>query len=79
MLCKGDSVEFLNADTSGVFLTEKRTGTYVSSGECIGQIVSPMEGIVLSEVIAPCGGFLFTLRAYPIVYEGSLMARICRI
>ena len=79
MLCKGDSVEFLNADTSGVFLTEKRTGTYVSSGECIGQIVSPMEGIVRSEVIAPCGGFLFTLRAYPIVYEGSLMARICRI
>lgn len=78
MVCKGDNVEFLNADISGVFLTEKRTGTYVSKGECIGQIVSPMEGKVLSEVISPCDGFLFTIRAYPIVYEGSLMARIFR-
>lgn len=76
MVCKGDSVEFLNAEVSGVFLTEKHTGLYVKSGEIIGQIVSPMEGRVLSEVTAPCDGFLFTIRAYPIVYEGSLMARI---
>ena len=78
IVCKGDSVDFLNADTSGVFLTEKHTGTYVTKGECIGQIVSPMEGRVLSEVISPSDGFLFTIRAYPIVYEGSLMARIFR-
>lgn len=76
IVCKGDSVEFLNADVSGVFLTEKKTGTEVSEGECIGQIVSPMEGKVLSDVVAPCNGYLFTIRAYPIVYEGSLMARI---
>lgn len=76
IVCKGDTVEFLNADKSGVFLTEKHTGTYVSMGESIGQIVSPMEGIILSDVVAPCDGYLFTIRAYPIVYEGSLMARI---
>lgn len=76
MVCKGDNVEFLNADVSGVFLTEKRTGIYVSKGESIGQIVSPMEGRVLSDVVSPCDGFLFTIRAYPIVYEGSLMGRI---
>jgi len=78
IVCKGDNVEFLNADVSGVFLTEKKTGTYVTEGESIGEIVSPMEGKVLSDVVAPCDGFLFTIRAYPIVYEGSLMARIFR-
>ncbi len=77
--CKGDIVEFLNADKSGVFLTDRHTGETVSQGDLLGQIVSPLEGKVLSEVIAPCDGYLFTIRAYPIVYEGSLMARIKRM
>lgn len=76
IVCQGDTVEFLNADVSGVFLTEKRTGMHVEKGESIGQIVSPMEGKILCDVTAPCSGYLFTIRAYPIVYEGSLMARI---
>lgn len=74
--CKGDVVEFLNADVSGVFLTDLRTGMNVNEGDLLGQIVDPLEGKVLSEVRAPKDGFLFTIRAYPIVYEGSLMARI---
>lgn len=76
IVCKGDVVEFLNADTSGVFLTELRTGMNVKKGDLLGEIVDPLQGKVLSEVRAPQDGFLFTIRAYPIVYEGSLMARI---
>ena len=38
---------------------------------------------VLAEVRSPVDGVLFTLREYPLVYEGSLMARImetrCRL
>ena len=75
-VCKGDVVSFLNADTSGVFLTELRTGVNVKKGDILGTIVDPLAGKVLSEVRAPTDGFLFTIRAYPIVYEGSLMARI---
>ena len=74
--CEGDSVSFLNAEVSGVFLTEHKTGENVKEGDLLGQIVSPLTGKVLSEVRAPHDGFLFTIRAYPIVYEGSLMARI---
>jgi predicted deacylase len=51
----------------------------VNKGDEIGQIVSPLEGKILSRVVSPCHGFLFTIRAYPIVYEGSLMARIFKI
>ncbi len=76
IVCRGDSVAFLNATVSGVFLTEKKTGENVAEGEEIGQIVSPLTSKVLCRVTAPCSGYLFTVRAYPIVYEGSLMARV---
>lgn len=77
IVCKGDRVAFLNAEASGVFLTDLKCGIVVAKGETIGQIVDPLRGEVLSEVVAPCEGYLFTIRAYPIVYQGSLMARIC--
>ncbi|MGN1229432.1 MAG: M14 family metallopeptidase [Prevotella sp.] len=76
IVCKGDSVEFLNAETSGIFITELKCGVVVAEGEEIGQIVEPMTGKVLSRVVSPVEGYMFTIRAYPIVYEGSLMARI---
>ena len=79
IVCKGDNVEFLNAATSGIFITELKCGVVVAEGEEIGQIVEPMTGTVLSRVMSPVEGYMFTIRAYPIVYEGSLMARIFRI
>ena len=79
LVCKGDRVEFLNATTSGVFITELKCGVIVAAGEEIGQIVEPLTGVVLSRVISPVQGYLFTIRAYPIVYEGSLMARVFKL
>lgn len=79
LLCKGNNVEFLNAATSGVFITELKCGIVVAEGEEIGQIVEPLTGKILSRVISPTEGFLFTIRAYPIVYEGSLMARVFKM
>ena len=75
-VCKGDKVAFLNAETSGVFITQLRTGVKVSKSQELGQIVEPITGNILSKVVSPVDGYLFTIRAYPIVYEGSLMARI---
>ncbi|MGM9710279.1 MAG: M14 family metallopeptidase [Prevotella sp.] len=76
IVCKGDRVAFLNAEASGVFLTELRCGVWVRKGDEVGIIVEPLTGKCLSHVLAPCNGYMFTIRAYPIVYEGSLMARI---
>lgn len=76
IFCKGERVTFLNADCSGVFLTDMRSGKIVSKGQSVGKIVDPLTGVVLSDVKSPIDGFMFTIRAYPIVYEGSLMARI---
>ncbi|MCQ2607816.1 MAG: M14 family metallopeptidase [Bacteroidales bacterium] len=75
----GDSVAFLNAEVSGVFITEIHNDVRVERGQTIGQIISPLTGMVLSNVVAPCDGLLFTIRAYPIVYEGSLLGRIHKL
>ena len=72
----GDEVAFINAEASGVFLTEVKNNIIVEEGEEIGCIVSSLTGNVLQRVTAASKGLLFTLRAYPIVYEGSLIARI---
>lgn len=71
-----DKVSFLNAEASGIFLTEMRNNIVVDEGEEIGCIVNPLTGEVLQQVKATAHGLLFTLRAYPVVYEGSLLARI---
>lgn len=77
----GDSVDFLNATTSGIFVTEAHNGrtSIVEQGQSIGQIISPLTGQVLQEVCAPHRGILFTIRAYPVIYEGSLLARIHKL
>lgn len=75
---KGDDVVFMNAPVSGVFIKDMEHGTHVEPGMRIGSIVDPLQGELLSEVISPVKGWLFTIREYPMVDEGSLMARILK-
>lgn len=77
IVCQGpDTVAFINAGASGVFHTLIHNDVNVTEGQSIGQIISPLTGDVIQEVVAPCDGLLFTIRAYPMVYEGSLLGRI---
>lgn len=71
-----DEVCFLNASHSGIFQKLKCHGSFVRKDEVIGQIIDPLKGEVISLVKAPEQGLLFTIREYPVVSEGSLMARI---
>lgn len=70
------NVHYLNAATSGLFVPTIDHWMAVHAGELLGRIVSPHHGGTLAEVRSPVDGVLFTLREYPAVYEGSLMARI---
>ncbi len=76
LIADDDNVHYLNARTSGLFVATASHWTDVHQGELLGTIVSPFSGAVLSEVRSPTDGILFTLREYPLVYEGSLMARV---
>lgn len=69
-------VEFINAEASGIFVPHIKHWSDVKKDDHVGDIVSPLLGEVLHKVVAPCDGKLFTIREYPVVYEGSLIARI---
>ena len=73
-----EDVCYLNATASGLFVPAVKHGMMLKSGEKIGQIVDPLHGKILDEVMAPVNGMLFTIRDYPIVDEGSLMGRILK-
>jgi predicted deacylase len=70
------NVHYLNAEVSGLFVPTAAHWMAVGEGELLGRIVSPLRGELLAEVRSPVEGVLFTLREYPLVYEGSLLARI---
>ena len=72
----GHDVYYLNADVSGVFMKEKTHGAMIDKDEIIGVIVNPLTGDLLSTIKAPVNGWLFTVREYPVVDEGSLLGRI---
>ena len=78
ILSTGGTVEFINASASGVFIPLIRQSNQVEAGQSIGRIVDPLRGVVLQEVAVEKPGFVFTIRAYPVVYEGSLLARVYR-
>ncbi len=73
-----DDVCFLNAPCSGVFLKTLPEGSFVTQGEEVGQIVNPLTGNIMAKVNVPTSGWLFTIREYPMVSEGSLMGRILK-
>lgn len=70
------SVGFVNSPTAGIFVPDIDFGSVVEKDTIIGNIVNPLTGEVAEKVISPCSGLLFTLREYPVVYGGSLIARI---
>ena len=74
----GNDVYYLNAPFSGIFFKERSHGSMVQAGERIGCVVNPLTGELLSEITAPGDGWLFTIREYPVVEEGSLMGRILK-
>jgi predicted deacylase len=69
-------VHFMNADVSGVIIPLISHSVDVKKGDLLCQIVDPFNGVVLQDVLSPVDGLVFTLRTYPVVYEGSLIARI---
>lgn len=69
-------VDFIRSKITGVFLPAIAHNHYVRKGDKLGEIVSPLEGKVLDEIQVQRSGLVFTLREYPFVREGSLLARI---
>lgn len=73
-----EDVCFLNAATSGIFVQRVKHWERLKKGDLVGQIIDPLSGKVLDDVVSPVNGILFTIREYPVVDAGSLLGRLLR-
>lgn len=76
LVCRDKDVVTVHAEDSGIFLPRAEHGRDVEVDQLLGLIVNPLTGKVVREVRSPAQGLLFTLREYPVVYAGSLLARV---
>lgn len=73
---EGSEVTLIHAEASGVFLPSVEHWNDIKKGDTVGDIVNSLTGEIEQHILAPCDGAVFTLREYPVVYRGSLIARI---
>ena len=76
IISEDGEVSFINAAASGVFVPAVEHWKDVKRGQHIGDILNPLTGEIAQRITAETDGIVFTLREYPIVSEGSLIARI---
>lgn len=69
-------VSFVNSPCPGILIPAVEHSTLVCRGQELGLVADPLTGEILQHLPSPADGLLFTLREYPVVYEGSLIARI---
>lgn len=76
IISEDGEVSFINAGKSGVFVPSVEHWKNVKKGDHIGDILNPLTGEINQKITSETDGIVFTLREYPIVSEGSLIARI---
>ncbi|MCR4837974.1 MAG: succinylglutamate desuccinylase/aspartoacylase family protein [Eubacterium sp.] len=67
---------YINSDTSGIFIPEVEVSSFVRKGTVIGNVIDVITGSVEEVVTAPKDGVICAMREYPVIEEGSLLARI---
>lgn len=71
-----DDITYINAESSGIFIPNVDIYDKVKKGDEIGTIVNVITGSVEEVVFATNDGMICSIRDYPAIEEGSLLARI---
>lgn len=71
-----NNIALLHANEPGIFLPHVDHWDDIKKGSVIGEVVSSFTGEILESIVAPFDGKVFTLREFPVVYAGSLLARV---
>jgi hypothetical protein len=75
-IVRDDDITYINSESSGIFISEKQVYDTVKKGDEIGRIVDVITGSVEEIVYAAEDGMVCSIRNYPVIEEGSLIARI---
>ena len=69
----------VRAQRSGLFLPEFVVWSEVEKGATLGQVIDPESGQVLESVYSPCSGRVMAVREHPVVYPGTMVARVVQV
>lgn len=73
-----DEVVRVRSSRGGLFLPEGTPWQEVAAGEILGTVVDPVSGATCETVASPVSGRLLAVREQPVVFPGSMVARVVR-
>ena len=76
MVSTDGEVTIIHCNKSGIFMPAISNWIGILEGDHIGDILNVFTGEIEEEIFSPVSGTVFTLREYPVVSCGSLIARI---
>ena len=76
MVSSDGEVSIIHCNKSGIFMPAIEHWIGILEGDHIGDVLNVFTGEIEEEIFSPVSGMVFTLREYPVVSCGSLIARI---
>lgn len=66
----------VRAERSGLFLPEFTVWSEVEKGATLGHVIDPEDGAVMETILSPTTGRVMAVREHPVVYAGTMVARV---
>ena len=76
MVSSDGEITIIRCSKSGVFMPDINNLIGIFEGDHIGDVLNAFTGEIEEEIFSPVSGTVFTLREYPVVTCGNLIARI---
>ena len=73
-----DILMSVRADVSGIYRRFKEPGDEVAFGDILAEVVDPIEGEVISQIMAPSDGIIFFAHGKPLVIEHCTVYKLIR-
>lgn len=73
-----DALMPIRVDASGIYRRFKNPGDEVKFGEVLAEVVDPMQGEVISQILAPSDGVLFFAHTKPLVMQNCIVYQLLR-
>ncbi|HEX3022628.1 MAG TPA: M14 family metallopeptidase [Lachnospiraceae bacterium] len=68
----------IRADVSGIYRRLKNPGDEVHFGDILAMVIDPLEGEVISQIIAPSDGIIFFAHTKPLVMQNGVVYQLIR-
>lgn len=69
----------VRAERSGLFLPEFGVWSELGEGDVLGTVIDPESGNVLQSILSPTTGRVMAVREHPVVYPGTMVARVVTV